>query len=111
MALADETYEYAIIGGLGLCRVEDFKTEDANDDWCTLSKNEDGSYDFRASYYNGGAHWIEVVEVAVKRSEEILARGKQRASQCTDTTSQCTDTTLCERHYREYAAAVWCGAN
>lgn len=66
-ALASETEEYADIEGLGFCRVENFKTEDANEDWCDLIKNEDGSYNFRTQYYNGGAHWVELVEDAVKR--------------------------------------------
>ncbi len=61
-ALACETDEYAAIEGLGFCRVEDFMTEDPTDCWCTLTKNKDGSYDFRACYYNGGAHWTELVE-------------------------------------------------
>ncbi len=65
-ALACETDKYADIAGLGFCRVEGFKTEDPTDCWCTLTKNEDGSYDFRASYYNGGAHWTELVEGEVK---------------------------------------------
>ena len=66
-ALCCETEEYADIEGLGFCRVEGFKTEDPTTDWCTLSKNEDGSYDFRASYYNGGAHWTELVEGAWRK--------------------------------------------
>jgi hypothetical protein len=65
-ALCCETDEYAEIEGLGFCRVEGFKTTDPDESWCTLTKNEDGSYSFRASYYNGGAHWTELVEWAVK---------------------------------------------
>lgn len=65
-ALIYETVEYADIEGIGFCRVEGFKTEDPTDCWCTLTKNGDGSYDFRASYYNGGAHWTELVEGIVK---------------------------------------------
>ena len=61
-ALASETDEYADIEGLGFCRVAGFKTEDPTESSCTLTKNEDGSYDFRANYYNGGAHWTELVE-------------------------------------------------
>ena len=67
-ALSDETDEYADIDGLGFCRVENFKTEDPNDSWCTFVKNRDGSYDFRTCYYNGGAHWTELVACEVKRA-------------------------------------------
>lgn len=67
-ALSCETDEYATIEGLGFCRVEDFKTADPTDCWCTLTKNEDGSYNFQASYYNGGADWTELVEVEVKNN-------------------------------------------
>jgi hypothetical protein len=65
-ALVCETEEYANIAGLGFCRVENFETADPTDSWCTLTKNGDGSYNFRASYYNGGAHWTELVESVVK---------------------------------------------
>jgi hypothetical protein len=65
-ALSCETDEYADITGLGFCRVEGFRTADPTESWCTLTDNKDGSFDFRASYYNGGAHWTELVEWAVK---------------------------------------------
>jgi hypothetical protein len=65
-----DTDEYAEVEGLGLCRVENFKTSDPTEDWCDLKKNEDGSYNFRTQYYNGGAHWTELVEEAVKRGFE-----------------------------------------
>ena len=67
-ALACETDEYAEVTGLGLCRVKDFESTDPNDSWCTFVKKDDGSYDFRACYYNGGAHWTELVACAVKDS-------------------------------------------
>lgn len=68
-ALSCETDEYADIEGLGFCRVEDFKTEDPTDSWCDLKDNGDGTFSFRASYYNGGAHWTELVEWAAKQDD------------------------------------------
>lgn len=65
--LVYDTNEYVEIEGLGLCRVDGFKTADADESWCDLNKQEDGSYTFRTQYYNGGAHWIELVEWAMKR--------------------------------------------
>ena len=61
-----DTNEYVEIDGLGLCRVDGFKSADPDEDWCELKKNEDGSYDFRTQYYNGGAHWTELVEWKLK---------------------------------------------
>lgn len=66
-ALSCETDEYADITGLGLCKVENFKTEDPTESSCTVTKTGEASYTFRASYYNGGAHWTELVAWAVKR--------------------------------------------
>lgn len=31
-------------------------------DFSEVKRNEDGSIDFHTYHYNGGAHWIEVVE-------------------------------------------------
>jgi hypothetical protein len=65
-ALACETNDYAIVEGLGFCRVEDFESKDPSD-MCELTANEDGSYNFRIIYYDGGAYWTEVVEAGLKK--------------------------------------------
>jgi hypothetical protein len=71
--LSNETDQYTIIEGLGFCRVEDFKSADPTDGWQNIKANLDGSFDFSVCYYNGGAHWTEVVEDAVK--EEVWKWG------------------------------------
>lgn len=35
-------------------------------DFAYVDHNEDGSIDFNTYHYNGGAHWTEVVERALK---------------------------------------------
>lgn len=37
-------------------------------DFAEASLNEDGSIDFHTYHYNGGAHWIEIVEGALDGS-------------------------------------------
>jgi len=64
--LSNETDQYAIIEGLGFCRVEDFRSADATDGFQNIIANADGSFDFSVCYYNGGAHWTEVVEAAIR---------------------------------------------
>jgi hypothetical protein len=68
--LSNETDQYAIIEGLGFCRVEDFKSADPTDGWQNIKANLDGSFDFSVCYYNGGAHWTEVVESAIKEGSD-----------------------------------------
>ena len=33
---------------------------------CNVTENEDGSIDFETYHYNGGAHWVELVEGKLK---------------------------------------------
>ena len=69
-SLSNETDQYAIIEGLGFCRVEDFKSADPFEGFQNIKPNGDGSFDFSVCYYNGGAHWTEVVEAAIKEGSD-----------------------------------------
>jgi hypothetical protein len=43
-------------------KVEDFEKNDYPPDLLTFNKNEDGSVEFSAYYYNGSCHWSELIE-------------------------------------------------
>ncbi len=64
-ALYTETDEYLDVEPLGLCRLTNFTTGDA-DYLCEIKKNTNGSLDFTVIYYNGGAGLMEVLEEGLK---------------------------------------------
>lgn len=68
--LSNETDQYAIIDGLGFCRVEDFTSTEPGEGFQNIKANLDGSFDFNVCYYNGGAHWTEVVEMAIREGSD-----------------------------------------
>jgi len=63
--LCDESESYCCIDGVGVCAIEKINRTD-NLYGCTLKMN-DNIIEFDAIYYNGGAHWTEVVEDAITK--------------------------------------------
>jgi len=62
-ALLDGAWDdFQVVRGLGLCRVLNYVENDLFDERCPFKKNPDGSYHFKASYYNGCTFWRELVE-------------------------------------------------
>lgn len=65
--LAAEHDDYCYLKNIGLCKVEYLKSGDIYG--CTIRKDGD-VIEFDAVYYNGGAHWTEVVEDALSKINE-----------------------------------------
>ena len=69
--LGDEGWETFVIYNGDLYEAIQKKELDTMDIF-NISKNEDGTYDFTLSYYNGGCCFSEAIEVAFRRLEEGL---------------------------------------
>ena len=67
-ALEDEGYKKVIIHNDTIYRIED--TEVEPNGFVEGSKNEDGTYEYFVSYYNGGASLSEVLESAIAKAEK-----------------------------------------
>lgn len=49
---------------------------DTNSDYfADVNVNTDGSIDFHTMHYNGGGHWVEVVEYALNNKYGVLREG------------------------------------
>lgn len=62
--LCVESDRYCYLKGVGVCKIEEIITKDIYG--CKININE-SIIEFDAIFYNGGAHWTEVVENAIKR--------------------------------------------
>ncbi len=45
----------------------DIRRGDFDPDFCDIQRNENGTINFSSNHYNGGAHWTEVLEEALKK--------------------------------------------
>lgn len=59
-ALVCETNDYINVHGLGFCRIENYEQGDANY-YVNVRPLSDGTFDFHAVYYNGGASLSEAL--------------------------------------------------
>ncbi len=69
----EDEYDYYLDNGYACVNGEIYMVDWENrsedlDDIARASTNSDGTIDFETYHYNGGAHWTEVVEVALKKS-------------------------------------------
>jgi len=69
----DEDYEMYTENGFELIDGEIYQVDWENraedlDEIARATVNSDGTIDFETHHYNGGAHWTEVVEYALKKS-------------------------------------------
>ncbi len=66
--LNDEGYRKVLVRGGIIYEIQDTELESSGFVEGTI--NDDGSYDYFVSYYNGGASLNEVLESAVKKAEK-----------------------------------------
>ncbi len=58
---APTEYGHALIDGI-IYKFEESEVMDQDPEYCHVTKNDDGSFDFESYHYNGGAHWTELLE-------------------------------------------------
>ena len=69
-----EDYGFCKIGGTWYKVDWEIRSGDMENGFANVDVNNDGSIDFHTQHYNGGGHWTEVVEGALKENN----RGHRR---------------------------------
>lgn len=59
--LGEKFYDYIKINKK-FYKLEDYSRDENPQEWASVTKNSDGSFNFDTYHYNGGGHWTELLE-------------------------------------------------